>query len=143
MSGSLIAGLVFVAIGLWMVSRAFRRRAKRVALLRDCIKTKGTVIRIDETTQDGDTVDTYAATVKYKAKDGQSYELTLLPEQRDALPRIGSRVPVFYERNQPQNSVSAQRMWDVNLVCTLSFIPLLFGALMLFTAYQEACNPTR
>src|SRR5262245_59008150 len=45
MTGASVVGLIFVAGGLWLVFRAFRRRAKRLALRRNAVRVKGKVVR--------------------------------------------------------------------------------------------------
>lgn len=130
-------GWLCVFVGLWFSIVAFGARARRMALLRNCVRVKGKVVRVIETTTAGDTVATYSPVVQYRAADGATHELTLYPRQQSNLPRVGASVPVFYDKSAPQNAIDAKRVWDVNLACVLSVLSILVGIGLIYTELQE------
>lgn len=132
-----VVGSLFLAAGVWLLLTALAHRARRLALLRDCVRTAGRVVRHDDTTTDGDIQATQAPVVRYVAPGGRSHVLAL-PPRRDvsALP-VGARVPVFYQRGDPANAVHVRRTWDVNLACLLNLLPILIGAAIFLTVYQQ------
>lgn len=137
MSGPLVFGWLCMSGGLWLVVRAFRSRARRRALLRNCVRVIGRVVRLDDTTTEGDVAATSAPVVRYSAQDGKAHEIALPPRHDTDSVRVGTSVPVFYERGNPKNAVHVKRMWDVNLACALSFIPVVIGAGIIYTVYQD------
>lgn len=139
MTFTLIFGALCFAGGVWLLLRALSSRSRRVALLRNSVQVSGKVVRLEGTTTEGDVMTTFAPVVEYKAGEN-SYELKLSPRHDTSACGIGKKVVVFYEKGQPENATHAQRMWDVNLVCALSFIPVFIGAGMLFTVYQETLD---
>lgn len=140
MSGASLFGWICILGGLWMMYRAFRTRARRLALLRDCVSTNGKIIRLEDTTAQDDTVSTQAPVVQYFTNDGRSFEYKMLPRHDTKDCQVGATIPIFYERGNPANAVHVKRAWDVNLVCALSMIPLLLGVGVLVTAQQDAAD---
>ena len=138
MSWLLILGWLLVLWGLWLVQRTFRSLLRRRALLRNPVRVSGKIIKLEDTATEGDLVPTQAPVVRYRAQDAQFYELRLLPRMVDEGSRAGSAMTVFYERGNPGNAVHALRMWDVNLACALSLIPVLAGAGLILTSHQDA-----
>lgn len=132
------AGIVCLLLGIWGIYASFGAREKRVALLRNCVRVRGRVARVEDATTEGDSLNTWAPIVAYTAIDGRTYEYKLSPQVDREKYRIGTKVPIFYERSSPQNATAAKRMWDVNTACALSFLPVLLGFGFLYTAYQEA-----
>ena len=121
-----------------MVRMAFRSRARRLALLRNSVRVVGKIVRLEDTSTDENQSSAVAPVVRYRERGGGEHELVLSPRlDPDSCP-VGMKVPVFYELGNPGNAVDAQRMWDVNIICILCLFPVLFGAGILYTVYQEA-----
>lgn len=137
MNLTIAAGLFCLSLGVWWVWAAFGARERRVALLRNCMKARGRVTRLEDASSEGDTLSWWAPIVTYTAQDGTTHEHKMSPQSdREKYP-VGSKVPVFYESGSPGNATTQRRMWDVNLACALSFVPVLLGFGFLYTAYQE------
>ncbi len=137
MTVSLALGPLFLVGGLWALALAIKARAKRRALLRNSVQVSGKIIRLEDTTSEGDSVTTSAPVVEYKVGD-RKYELVLSPRHKTDDCPVGKKVIVFYEQGNPANSIHELRMWDVNLVCALCLLPILIGVGFFYTAYQEA-----
>ncbi len=137
MTVSLALGPLFLVGGLWALALAIKARAKRRALLRNSLQVSGKIIRLEDTTSEGDSVTTSAPVVEYKVGD-RKYELVLSPRQKTDDCPVGKKVVVFYEQGNPTNSIHELRMWDVNLACVLCLLPILIGVGFFYTAYQEA-----
>jgi hypothetical protein len=138
MSGMSIAGFGFSVAGAWLTLLALRARAKRLRLLGECAETNGVIVRLEETTSEDDVVTTHAPIVEYRAPGGSVHRLALSPRHDIENCRVGKKVRVYYQRSDPANAVSALRIWDVNLACGLSLIPLLIAAGCFLTAWQES-----
>ena len=137
MNFTMAAGLICLCLGIWAVYVAFGAREKRVALLRNCVRVRGRVARLEDASTEGDTLTSWAAIVAYTAQDGRTYEYRMDPHFDRKKVRIGTKVPIFYERGAPGNATAEPRMWGVNVACALSFVPVLLGLGFLFTAYQD------
>lgn len=137
MSTLSLIGWLITAGGTWLASRALRNRLRRLRLIRDHVRVEARVIRLEDTTTEGDTAATHAPVVSFY-DGGKLYEKKFLPELVERGCKVGQVMSFFYERGHPENAVRKLGTKDVNIALVLSILVVLFGAGLILTARQEA-----
>ena len=133
MPWQVVVGSLFLAGGVWVFLHALRARGRRLALFRDSVRTVARVVRLRDITSDGDFQVTYAPVVTYRAADGKTRELDLTPRSNVDDFQVGAKVPILYQRGDPDNAVENRAMWDIHAAFVFSLFLVLVG-MMAFVA---------
>ena len=127
-------GLIAMAVGGLCVLWTGRSALRRWWLLRDGVKTKGKVLRVEKRDiGDESTCFVYTPTVGYKANDGRTRERTLPASDDPKRFKVGKNVPILYQRNDPDHVCEVGARWtDWLFGLAMSFALVAFGALLFF-----------
>ena len=123
----LAAALVAIAVALFV--NALRFALRTIALLRNGIRTTGTVIGHDETIDDETPI--YASIVEFTSTDGKRRRFTSRLQSSHKWHAEGQSVPVLYERGREKDAIIAGwiQLWGVATVLAFSGLSAVVFAL--------------
>ena len=124
-------GVLFMAGGVACTFAMARANLRHRAILRNPMRTKGTIISLKQAPGSGEDggPDWYIPRVRYRARDGGTYERDLSAVLETKRYRVGHEISVLYQRTNPTNVTSAndKNTQTVSLVAVLLFSLFLIG----------------